>query len=196
MLTNDSTSPRTFTRQFDGPHEVADLATLRDIYRLRAEVWASTGNVAADAFGPDGWHDAWDDAATHWAIFDDCGKVAAAARLTLHARVDDLDEAEVYAAFCPDLPGPVAAPARVVVRRESQGFGLAQRLLTIQEQAARAQGAQWALRQASPQMVPLLRRRGWEILGPGAADPRFPELVFQVAKWEVATGIRDNNGAS
>ena len=168
-------------RRLTGPHPVHDANTLNEIFLLRAQVWTATGNAVPDAFGPDGWRDACDEAALHWAIFDEWGTVAAAARMTMHPCLGDLDEAAAYEAYHLNLMGPIAAPARVVVRPDAQGNGLAQRLLAAQDHAARLAKARWAARQASPQMVPLLARAGWRILGPGLHDRRFPSLTFQVA---------------
>ena len=38
----------------------------------------------------------------------------------------------------------------------------------------------YAVRQASPTMVRLLLRRGWQVVGPASDDPRFPGISFQV----------------
>ena len=49
----------------------------------------------------------------------------------------------------------------------------------VQDEAARKQGARYAVRQASPRMLQLLQQRGWRILGRSAPDDRFPGVAFQ-----------------
>jgi hypothetical protein len=50
---------------------------------------------------------------------------------------------------------------------------------------AQADGATLAIRQASPRMVKLLMRRGWQLVGPALPDPRFPGVSFTVATKEL-----------
>jgi hypothetical protein len=79
-----------------------------------------------------------------------------------------------------------------VVCPSAQGFGLARLILDVQEEAARLSGARFAVRQASPRMVKLLRQRGWEILGPASEDARFPQVAFQVAILRLTQLERDS----
>jgi N-acyl-L-homoserine lactone synthetase len=170
--------------------EVDDLQILEEIYALRARVWRTTGGLAANAFPTGQWRDAYDALSRHWVVRDEHGRLAAAARLTVHASLDAVPEAAEYLRY--DLPrsGPIAAPARVVVCPSAQGVGLAGRLLDVQDQATREAGAQRAVRQASPAMVRLLVRRGWQIVGPATPDPRFPGVPFQVAQLDLVASER------
>jgi predicted GNAT family N-acyltransferase len=161
---------------------VDDTATLKQIYRLRVEVWrTSTSGLAEGAF-PDGvWTDAHDAIARHWAIFDNKDRIVAAARLAFHDSLSKIVEPFQYERYGLAPQGLIAAPDRVVVGHAAQRQGLASRLLDLQDAAAVQAGATCALRQASPSMCRLLVKRGWDLLGPAISDPRFPGLDFTVA---------------
>jgi GNAT superfamily N-acetyltransferase len=170
--------------------EVRDPQALEEIYAFRARVWQEVGGLAANAFPAGGWRDAYDHGGRHWIVRDGRGRLVAAARLTFHATLEEVPEAEEYLRYGLRLPGPIAAPARVVVCPAAQGAGLGRRLLEAQDQAAWEAGTQRAVRQASPAMVRLLLPRGWRILGPATVDPRFPGVPFQVAVLDRAVARR------
>lgn len=161
--------------------EVSDSPSIAQICQFRARVWNATGKLSADAFGAEGWRDPIDSHCQHWVIRNRDAQIVAAGRLSIHASLDDVHQAEEYQRHGVKLPGPVASPDRVVVCPSMQGEGLGKRILDVQDEAAFSQGAQHAVRQASPGMVRLLRRRGWEILGRASNDARFPGEEFQVA---------------
>ncbi len=149
------------------------------LFRLRARVWLAEG-AAPKAFGADGrWTDARDAERQHWVALHE-GEVVAGASLSIHANLREAEEAEAYLAYGLPETGPIAAPARLIVRRDWRGRGLAQKLLEVQEQAARAAGASLAVRQASHMLRPLLERRGWHCHGPAPLDARFPLERFSV----------------
>lgn len=166
---------------FTPPREVTDPDAIAEICRFRARVWAETGHLAQAAFGPEGWRDPIDSHCQQWVIRAADGTLVAAGRLSVHARLEDVHQAEEYRRYGLELEGPVAAPDRVVVASSVQGCGLGRQILDIQDATARQRGARWAVRQASPGMVRLLCQRGWQIVGPASADPRFPGMDFQVA---------------
>ena len=114
-------------------------------------------------------------------IRSDEGALIAAGRLSVHDSLADIHQAEEYQRYGLELSGRIALPDRVVVCPSRQGGRLAWRILNVQDEAAVALGARHAVRQASPGMVRLLRRRGWTILGPATVDARFPGEVFQIA---------------
>ena len=174
-----------------GPTEIADPAVIEEICRFRARVWNATGKVRHDAFGADGWRDPFDFRCQHWVIRASDGRLVAAGRLTIYETLGEVQEAEEYHRYGLDLPGPIATPDRVVVCQSMQGRGLGWQILDAQDEAAARQGAIYAVRQASPTMVRLLRRRGWNILGPATADPRFAGVTFQVAVFEYSQPARD-----
>lgn len=169
---------------FSGPELVTDPATLEAIYRLRAAVWRETGDVAQSAFTDGTWSDEHDHRSLHW-VMRDGRQLVGAARLSIHERLADVPEAVEYAAVGLHLQGLIAAPARVVVAAAARGRGLAGQLLDAQDVAALAAGARYAVRQASPGMCRLLRRRGWRDAGPARRDERFPGVRFEVMTLEL-----------
>ena len=167
------------------PERVTDGPTLEAIYRLRASVWRETGDIAQAAFGDGRWSDEHDPSSLHWVVRGDAGELVAAARLSVHERLADVPEAEEYTAVGLDLEGRIAAPARVVVAAAARRHGLAGRLLDAQDEAARAAGCTYAVRQSSPAMRRLLARRGWRDVGPAGRDDRFPGVRFEVMVLEL-----------
>lgn len=170
---------------FRGPERASDAPTLEAIYRLRAAVWRETGDIAQAAFADGRWSDEHDPASLHW-IVRDGDELVAAARLSVHERLADVPEAEEYAAVGLELEGRIAAPARVVVAAVARRHGLAWQLLDAQDAAARADGCAFAVRQSSPAMSRLLRRRGWQDRGLARPDERFPGIRFEVMVLELA----------
>ena len=158
--------------------ETADAALIEEICRFRVRVWRQEGQLSSEAFGSGTWRDSVDDGALHWLIRDSRGRLAAAGRLSVHESLEDVHQAEEYLRFELALPGPIAAPDRVVVARFARKAGLGRRILDLQDAAAVARGASHAVRQASPRMVELLKHRGWQVLGPASSDERFPGVAF------------------
>jgi GNAT superfamily N-acetyltransferase len=163
------------------PVTVWDRESLANIFHFRRRVWEATPTPVKRAFPQGSWRDPYDEVATHWVIRDEGGRIVAAARQTIHSRWDDFPAAEDYSEYFDELAGPIAHPARMVVCPSAQGQGLASQLIDLQEAAAERAHCRYALRQASPAMVRLLVRRGWQILGPAPFDPRYPGVEFQVA---------------
>ncbi len=163
------------------PVEISDPYTIAQICRFRARVWKASGKLRADAFGDEGWRDPIDSRCRHWVIRNTDHVIVAAGRLSMHDTLDDVHQSEEYRQYGLDVAGPIASPDRVVVCPSMQGGGLGWQILNAQDEAAFEQGATYAVRQASPGMVQLLRHRGWEIMGPASDDPRFPGEKFQVA---------------
>jgi len=151
---------------------------LDELFRLRAAVWLAEGADAA-AFPGGSWRDARDDQRLHW-MAEHAGEIVAGASLSIHASLDEVHQAETYRVYGITAAGPVAAPARVIVRGDWRGTPLVRRLLDAQDDAARAAGAVLALRQASAMLRPLLERRGWRCHGPALPDARFPGQDFSV----------------
>jgi GNAT superfamily N-acetyltransferase len=172
--------------QFSEPTFVSSAEDIAEICRFRAAVWAATGTLEPNAFGQDGWRDPVDDDAFHWAIRHSSGRLAAAGRLTFHSQLSLVHQADEYLRYGLDFSGPIAAPDRVVVAPEFQGHGLGAILVDLQDRVARAFGAQFAVRQASDSMARIIARRGWRLVGPASADPRFPGASFTVAYRQIA----------
>lgn len=157
---------------------VCPAARLDDVFRLRAAVWIGDGADPA-AFPDAEWRDERDPRRLHWIVEDD-GRLVAAASLGLHDRLADVEDAELFLRAGLSSRGRVAAPARVTVRPQYRGRGVAEALLDAQDAAARAAGATLAVGQASPSMRRLLERRGWQAHGEGPWDVRFPGVEFTV----------------
>lgn len=151
---------------------------LTEMFRLRSSVWIGEGADPA-AFPGGEWRDERDATRLHWIVLD-LDRVVATASLSVHPRLADVEEGEVYLQAGLDSSGLVAAPARVTVAADWRGHGLAQALLDVQDAAAIEAGATLAVRQASPSMRRLLARRGWQAHGPGPRDDRFPRIEFTV----------------
>jgi hypothetical protein len=165
--------------ELGGPVPVTDARTLEAIYRFRVSVWRETGTLAQTAFTGGAWRDEFDDVSRHWVVMS--GEwIAAAARLSVHKRLDDVPEAGEYLAAGLRLDGPIAAPGRVVVARWARRRGLASELVDVQDRAAIEAGAEHAVRQVSPEMRGLLERRGWSSVAPARRDARFGGVAFQI----------------
>ena len=160
--------------------ETRDERVVAEICRFRVSVWREEGQLALHAFPNGQWRDPIDDESTHWLIRDSRGRCAAAGRLSMHAALAEVHQAEEYLRFDLKLPGPVAAPDRVVVAGFARASGLGRQILDLQDAAAQARGASHAVRQASPRMAQLLEHRGWRVLGPASPDDRFPGVEFLV----------------
>lgn len=166
-------------RQFSEPIEITDARAIEHVCRFRAFVWSQTGGLADGSFGDGRWRDEFDEISRHWVITR-AGDLVAAARLSIHDRLEDVPEAEEYLAAGLALAGRIASPGRVVVSPSAQRCGLATQLLDVQDEAALEAGAAHALRQASPGMCRLLTRRGWRDVAAARTDPRFPGVSFRV----------------
>lgn len=162
-----------------GPIEVSGEEVLERIGRFRFDVWNAAGLVVPEAFPGGTWRDPLDAVARHWVVEVD-GRLAGAIRYTQFDRLDDMPEAAQYRKVGLDVPGPYGLPERLIVDPAHQGLGLADLLGTTVREAAIAQGARCLVVEASPAMVPRLLRRGRRHLGPGAHDPRFPTVSFQL----------------
>jgi GNAT superfamily N-acetyltransferase len=165
--------------QFVGPTEVTDARAIEDACRFRASVWSQTGALADRAFDQGRWRDDFEEVSRHWVITR-AGEVVAAARLSVHDRLEGVPESEEYLLAGLRLPGRIASPGRVVVAPSAQRRGLASQLLEEQDRAAVEAGAAYAVRQASPDMCRLLTRRGWRDVAASCMDPRFPGVTFRV----------------
>lgn len=174
MSTGRGEAPR-----FAGPIEITDRAALDAVYQLRVSVWRQTGKLANGAFRDGSWHDDYDDRSRHWVITRD-EEIVAAARLSVHSKLEQVPEAHEYLGVGLRLEGPVAAPDRVVVSPSTRRLGLAGLLLDAQDEAAAGAGAMNAVRQAAPAMRRVLLGRGWRHVAAASIDARFPGVEFQI----------------
>jgi GNAT superfamily N-acetyltransferase len=168
-------------------------ARQQELFALRARVWIAEG-ADPSAFPLDSWSDPHDALRLHW-IAVDGDRIVGGAALAMHETLDSVEEADAYLPYLGRIEGAVAAPARVVVDPAYRGVGLAQRLLDVQDDAAREANARISVRQASPAMRRLLERRGWTFHGPAPRDARFPLTEFSVMSFSFAGQAEDGSGA-
>jgi len=110
---------------------------LEQVYRLRVQAWRARRPDFPDI---ERWSDEFDAAALHWAIIDN-GAPVAAARLTLHDRLDGVPHAEIYADVLPaDLPAPIAVLSRLFVMPKYASMGLSRTLDVVRLAYADAHG--------------------------------------------------------
>jgi GNAT superfamily N-acetyltransferase len=116
--------------------------TMAAIYRLRVAAWRARTPAFPDM--PE-WRDDFDDGAMHWAILHE-GAPIAAARMTIHAALADLPNAEIYTRLLPaDLAGPIASINRLVVDTAWAKRGLPRILDEARVDAARTSGCRHVL---------------------------------------------------
>jgi N-acetylglutamate synthase-like GNAT family acetyltransferase len=121
--------------------EVDQPPLLEDVFALRILAWRSQVGIPANISQ---WKDELDGVSRHWAILRR-SKPIAAARLSMHATIDDVPDAEVYAGMALDLPGPIASISRCVVHPDFRGRGLSDLLDAARLAAARQSGCRSVL---------------------------------------------------
>jgi GNAT superfamily N-acetyltransferase len=152
---------------------LTDLRMLDLIYALRVEAWRAR---APDFPDMGVWTDTYDQVARHWAIAHG-GKPIAAARMSIHARLADVPNGEIYDKILPsDLAGPIASINRLVVHPDWAGKGLPKRLDEARIAAARQASCACVLVEtySGTKRVELLEALGFKPLGlagPYASGP-------------------------
>ena len=110
-----------------------EAAHFDEIVRLRQRVWSLQMPMELTA---DDLIDRFDPIARHWAVMVDDQPVAAA-RLSLHDRLEDVPEAECLAGvFAAEPPAPIGFLSRLVVSPEYRGRGLSRQLDEIRMHCA------------------------------------------------------------
>jgi hypothetical protein len=100
---------------------ITDPSVLEEIYALRVIAWKGRGHIA-DTMTK--WVDEFDSIALHFAVME--GAIPrAAARMTIHANIEEVPEAGVYTGLITDLPPPICSFNRCVVHPEYQNRGFA-----------------------------------------------------------------------
>ena len=155
---------------------VLDETLLREIGRLRVAAWETETSRAAEM---DIWLDEFNRSARHWVVFCE-GMPVAAARLSVHASLAEVPDAESYAdVFTQPPPAPIASLNRLVVHPSARGAGLSKRLDRIRLDAAEAMGCRSAILSTAsgPRRIRQLLGWGFELAGYG---PRFekPPLCY------------------
>lgn len=142
-------------------------ARLAEIYALRPRAWKDRAPDFPDIAS---WSDPFDDVGLHWAVLAD-GAPIAAARLTIHAALDEVPNAEVFQPLLPlDLPGPIAVLTRLVVEKRYAGCGLSTLLDRARLDHARAAGCRWVIGStfAGQRRLDQILGYGFRVLGEAA----------------------------
>jgi SAM-dependent methyltransferase/GNAT superfamily N-acetyltransferase len=148
-----------------------DRPLLEKIGRLRVLAWSTVMPDAARR--AECWLDEFELQGRHWCIFHD-GEPVAAARMSIHERLEDVPDAEVYAGVFPSpLPPPIASINRLVTHPEFRGRGFSWKLDNVRVQAARAAGASGIIGENHTGMERMsqLARLGFQVVGDARSYP-------------------------
>jgi GNAT superfamily N-acetyltransferase len=148
---------------------VGHWSLIERIGELRVRAWR-----ANTSFDPAmrTWLDAWDHSVRHWVVLRGDEPVGAA-RLSVHASLEEVPDPENYAdVFGDPPPSPIASFNRLVVDPSARGLGLSKRLDEVRLSAAQAMGCRCAIG-ATPSgeaRVRQLEALGFRVLGIGGPD--------------------------
>ena len=167
-----------------------DRPLLEKIGRLRVRAWSTVmPDVASKT---DCWLDDFELLARHWCIIHD-GEPVAAARMSVHERIEDVPDAEVYEGVFPEpLPAPSASFNRFVTHPEFRGRGFAGSLDEIRVRTAGALGCLSAICEthSGAKRLEQLARIGFREVG--MANPystlHFPSGSGIVFRCDLAVG--------
>lgn len=141
--------------------EIYDDIQRDAIFRLRFEVHSPSG-AYADEFLNGRWIDSHDESAVHFAATAD-GNVIAAARLSLHAKLQDGPFGGHFQNKFRAAPGPYAVFSRLVVTPPFRNRGVAATLDNMRMTRARTAGATHAFAATSnPSRFASLARLGFK----------------------------------
>jgi GNAT superfamily N-acetyltransferase len=144
----------------------ADAVMLQLIGELRVRAWRSEAPVPA---AQTTWLDKYDLYSRHWAVFN-AGRLVASGRLSVHAAVGELPDAECYiGVFTKLLPAPIASLNRLVVDPSARGRGLSRRLDLARVEAAQEMGCRSVVgaTQSGSRRVQQLLEIGFVVIGSG-----------------------------
>lgn len=146
--------------------EVTDSELLRQVLALRVLAWRSFINIDSELHE---WTDNYDVTGRHWAIMDG-DRVVAAGRLSIHERLGDVPDCEVYVpVLTMPLSHPIASMNRLVVHPEYRGRGLSDQLDEIRISTAESSGCTCVIghTHAGDKRLAQLVRKGFQSLGTG-----------------------------
>lgn len=136
------------------------------VWRLRIEAWEPGALPGLPALDRDD-HDAH----AHHLVGRIAGEVVAAARLCVHAPIEELPDRACFAGVSLDVwPGPYALLGRRVVHPTARGRGLGTALITRRLEIARARGARTAFAWARDRWRPSMERLGFAVIGVAPAS--------------------------
>jgi GNAT superfamily N-acetyltransferase len=145
--------------------EVSDDTALMDrIAALRIQAWRTFIPIESKITS---WADPFDHLARHWVILD--GDVlAASGRLSIHQRLEDVPDSEVYRGmFNSPPPSPIATISRLVVHPRYRGRALSTWLDQTRIAAAELAGCRCVLghTHAGDKRIDQLKSQGFRVLG-------------------------------
>ena len=150
------------------PH---DRVLLEKIGRLRVLAWSTVMPDVAQK--TESWLDEFELVARHWCIFHD-GEPVAAARMSVHHRIEETPDAEVYdGVFAEPPPAPIASFNRLVAHPSFRGRGFSRKLDEVRLKAAVAAGCQSAIgdTHAGEYRLNQLKSLGFRVIGPSREYP-------------------------
>lgn len=153
------------------PH---DRRLLEQVGRLRVRAWSAV--LPKGAVPTDCWLDDFELAARHWCVFHD-GEPIAAARMSVHSRLEEAPDAAVYEGVFFESPlAPIASFNRLVTDPRFRGRGLSKLLDVVRLSAAREAGCRSVVGVADGrERLAALGNLGFRLLGTG---PHFPSGHF------------------
>lgn len=149
---------------------------LQEVYRLRILAWERQARIRpefASGWGPDDF----DRIGQHWVVLFQT-HVVAAIRMTFHASLMDIPDAECFTGVVPEcLEPPIASYNRLVVHPEHRRLGLGKALDVCCINAAGISGASVLLGatghvEGNKPRIPAMAALGFRILGPSPVPYR------------------------
>ena len=176
-------------KMLTGPIEFSpdDPHMLSAIGKLRVKAWKARQPAFPDMAA---WIDGFDHIARHWVILAD-GSPVAAARMTVHAVLSSVPNAEIFAGSFPEgLSGPIASINRLVVDPAFSGTGLSRVLDEIRISAARKMSCANIVVEtfANTPRVPALEALGFEVMGFALPYATGPLAIVKHGKNEQTPG--------
>jgi predicted GNAT family N-acyltransferase len=145
--------------------EIPDSKLLDLVGRLRVEVWRDEGTLNEALFPQGSWIEPMDHRSRHWVARNESGELVAAARLSVHATLEDNPDGYLWKRAGREVPLPAAHFCKLVVRKDARGHGLGRKLNEIRLQASREMGAKSILVTASAKNSRLLLPLGFKDTG-------------------------------
>jgi hypothetical protein len=140
---------------------------LENVYALRARAWRARIELMEAT-----WKEPLDSVASHWGIKHE-GRLIAACRLSIHSRMSEVPDAEVYKDFI--CAAPIASFNRCVVAPEFVGLGLAGAMDRARlNEAVRCRCKSVLVAVDLPSRIRSLQRLGFRVIRDGGVHKSGP----------------------
>ncbi len=153
----------------------ATSEVLKSLGRFRTEVWRAESDVNRAALAGAEWTDATDWSADHWVVRQS-GRVVAAARLSVHDRIEDVPYSAAMNNAAIPTSGPFGSINRLVVARSHRRQGIASLLDYRRLERARELGVAVVIAVAARSRRCALLRMGFSSLGPASDTSQLLRL--------------------